>query len=185
MHTPQFSRALARRLLGLCVAVSGLAGALPAVAQTCVTGVRASNPSSVYLIDTSVQTVVDTRTGLMWDRCAWGQSGLACATDTGAAGLTWLAALDVPITANGANYKGHNDWRLPNVKELRSLVEECRISPSINEWAFPNTPPGYHWTNSPSARLDTAAWDVSFSNGLSSIEFRTVSYRVRLVRAGQ
>ena len=52
------------------------------LAQTCVAGIQASNPTSVYVVDSANGTVTDTRTGLMWDRCARGLSGVGCATGT-------------------------------------------------------------------------------------------------------
>ena len=60
-------------LFSRCVAFSSLAIFSPlAVAQTCVAGVQASNPASVYVIDSANGTVTDSRTGLKWDRCARG-----------------------------------------------------------------------------------------------------------------
>jgi hypothetical protein len=47
-------------------------------AQTCLDYMLASNPTSVYVIDSVNSTVTDTRTGLMWDRCALGFSGVNC-----------------------------------------------------------------------------------------------------------
>jgi hypothetical protein len=47
-----------------------------ALAQTCRAGIEASNPTSAYVINTSIGTVIDTRTGLMWDRCPLGRSGV-------------------------------------------------------------------------------------------------------------
>ena len=55
-------------------------------------------------------TVSDASTGLMWSQ---GDS---------VTGMTWQAALAWVQTKNAANYLGHNDWRLPNAKELHSLV---------------------------------------------------------------
>jgi len=184
MDNIQTPRTFLRRVFCVVLAAGSLAGASPVLAQTCAAGVRASNPSSAYIVTPSMGTVVDTRTGLMWDRCVWLQNGVNCTSDAGTAGLTWLDALGAPITANAIHHNSYSDWRLPNVKELRSLVEECRISPSINEWAFPNTPATYYWTNSPSAKDATAAWEVSFGGGFSAIDVRTATYRVRLVRGG-
>jgi Protein of unknown function (DUF1566) len=153
-----------------------------AKAQTCVAGIQASNPSSVYVIDAANGTVTDIRTGLMWDRCSRGQSGAACGAGSASA-LNWAAALDVPATIGF--YKGYNDWRLPNVKELRSLVEECRINPSINEFAFPATPALNFWSGSPVAATNTLfSWDVGFDFGYDDISSRAVTSLVRLVRAG-
>ena len=151
------------------------------LAQTCVAGIQASNPTSVYVVDSANGTVTDTRTGLMWDRCARGLSGVGCATDT-ASTFNWKAALNAAATIG--TYKGYNDWRLPNLKELRSLVEECRINPSINEFAFPNTPALVFWSGSPYIGDPSSAWYVDFLVGNTIIDQRSTAYRVRLVRAG-
>jgi hypothetical protein len=59
-------------------------------------------------------TVTDRATGLMW---AKGDSGK---------GMDWEAALAWVQARNGAGYLGHRDWRLPNAKELQSLVDYAR-----------------------------------------------------------
>ena len=165
------------------VAVTSLALFAPwTAAQTCVAGVQMSNPTSVYVIDSGNGTVTDTRTGLMWDRCARGLSGLGCATGT-ASTFTWQAALDAAATIGA--YKGFSDWRLPNIKELRSLVEECRISPAINEFDFPNSPASFFWSGSPDAGGAPNAWLVEFNSGGAYMGGRSFAYHVRLVRAGQ
>jgi len=151
-------------------------------AQTCVTGIQASNPASVYVVDSANGMVTDIRTGLMWDRCARGLSGVGCATGT-ASTFTWQAALNVAATIG--TYKGYNDWRLPNIKELRSLVEECWINPSINEFAFPNTTASVFWSGSPYAGDPSSALYVDFLVGNTLIDLRDIAHRVRLVRAGQ
>ncbi len=154
-----------------------------ALAQTCVAGTQASNPMSVYVIDNVNGTVTDRRTGLMWDRCARGQSGAGCSSGA-AVTFTWLGALGEAALIG--SYKGFSDWRLPNVKELRSLVEECRSYPSINEFAFPNTLAALFWSGSPHAGGGPQfAWMVNFQDGNSASAFRIDNYRVRLVRAGQ
>lgn len=151
-------------------------------AQTCVAGVQASNPTSVYVINSAMGTVTDTRTGLMWDRCALGQSGINCATGT-ATTFAWQGALNAAATIGA--YKGFSDWRLPNVRELRSLVEECRFIPAINEFAFPNTGASFFWSGSPYAGGATYAWYVGFNYGNAYIDDRSFANPVRLVRAGQ
>jgi len=74
-------------------------------------------------------TISDLATGLMWQQ-----------TDNGS-GMDWEHALAYAQTQNTANYLGHNDWRLPNTKELQSLVDYTRspyatnsanVGPAIN-----------------------------------------------------
>ncbi len=74
-------------------------------------------------------TISDAATGLMWQQ-----------TDNGS-GIDWEHALAYAQTQNNANYLDHNDWRLPNSKELQSLVDYTRspyatnpanVGPAIN-----------------------------------------------------
>ena len=167
---------LVQAILLACIGV-------PACAQTCVANVQASTPTANFVANGN-GTVTDRKTGLMWDQCAWGSSGSACAVGTNAT-MTWQAALGVAATANGMAYKGYSDWRLPNVKELLSIVETCRSSPSINEQIFPNTISNVFWSGSPDVLTSSYAWVVDFGSGYSPGGNRDgVSY-VRLVRVGQ
>ena len=64
--------------------------------------------------------VIDHNTGSMWamdgirEGCAWGQQ-----TD-------WNSAID---WCENLVFAGYDDWRLPNVKELQSIVDYGRVSP--------------------------------------------------------
>ncbi len=64
-------------------------------------------------------TVTDASKGLMWSRA-----------DSGAA-MAWEDALAWVQSKNLENYLGHNDWRLPNAKELHSLVNYAN-APDFN-----------------------------------------------------
>ncbi|MGX9727484.1 MAG: Lcl C-terminal domain-containing protein [Candidatus Electronema sp. VV] len=156
-------------------------------AQTCkTTTIPASTPDS-RLTDNGDGTVTDTKTGLMWKQCVEGLSGSDCASGT-AGSFTWQQALQQPGTVNNAGgFAGHTDWRLPNIKELRSIVEEQCYSPAINQNRFPNTPSSDVWSGSPYAYAlnSVASWYVNFNYGRSRTYSRTIHYAVRLVRGGQ
>jgi hypothetical protein len=66
------------------------------------------------LMDNGDGTVTDQATGLMWTQNDSGQ------------GLNWQAALAWAQSQNSANYLGYNDWRLPDAKELQSIVDYAR-----------------------------------------------------------
>ena len=125
-------------------------------------------------------TVTDNATGLMWQRCAIGQSGNDC---TGSArSFTWEEAL---AEAANSNHAGFSDWRLPNIKELHSLVARDRYDPAININAFPNTPSNWHWSTSPSAIDADNAWILDFEYGYGYNRRHYIGDHVRLVRGGQ
>lgn len=63
------------------------------------------------LVDNGDGTVSDAATGLMWQQA-----------DNGAA-VTWGEAL---ATCEAATTGGYDDWRLPNAKELQSIVDYAR-----------------------------------------------------------
>src|SRR4030066_733772 len=70
-------------------------------------------------VDNGDETITDNATGLMWMK-----------SDSGT-GMNWQETLAWGKRKNAANYLGHSDWRLPNAKELQSIVDYTR-SPSTN-----------------------------------------------------
>ena len=65
-------------------------------------------------VDNGDGTVTDQATGLMWARA-----------DSGV-GMDWQDALAWVQQKNAENYLGYSDWRLPNAKELQSIVDYSR-----------------------------------------------------------
>ena len=158
-------------------AQSLLAADIPSASSDCVAGTIETTPSSDFTLLEGGTVVRHDTTGLEWRRCPEGMtwSGGSC---TGTAStMTWQAALQ--------HADGVSGWRLPNVKELRSIVERCRINPAINQQVFPDTPSSNFWSASPSAGASGYAWRVSFSAGGGDWRDKSHNYRVRLVRGGQ
>ncbi|MGR0482591.1 MAG: Lcl C-terminal domain-containing protein [Candidatus Electronema sp. V4] len=155
----------------------------------CNSNMPASTPDSQF-VDHSNGTVTDSKTGLMWKKCVEGVSGSDCENGWSSS-FTWQGALQQPGTVNaGGGFAGHIDWRLPNIKELRSLVEEQCYAPAINLNRFPNTQNSIVWSGSPFAAVSdtdnaTSVWNVNFGYGFSFIYDRYDSYEVRLVRGGR
>jgi len=117
-------------------------------AQFCVTEsqIPTSMPTSRF-VDHGDDTVTDTQTGLMWAKCQTGLSGATCSTGVFLS-FNWDDALQ---NAEASTLAGYSDWRLPNVKELSSIVELRCGNPAINLAVFPNTQITAFWSSSPSA----------------------------------
>ncbi len=135
-----------------------------------------------YTLSADGQEVTDQATGLIWRRCAEGMNwdGTTCAG--AAATYTHENALIRAKTEATASGKA---WRLPNVKELSTIVDRSRASPAIDVTAFPATPSAWFWTSSPYAGGSGGAWYVYFGDGGVVNDGRNVSFAVRLVRASQ
>ncbi|PIE39974.1 MAG: hypothetical protein CSA51_03200 [Gammaproteobacteria bacterium] len=161
----------------LCLTLSANA------AQTCNPNIQATTPDSRFT--TTAGTVTDTKTSLMWMRCSLGQSGNDCSGGN-ATKYNWQQALASAAAANTANLGGHNDWRLPNIKELASIVELQCVEPAINLTIFPNTPSSGYSSSSPRTYGDNHVWAVHFGYGISGYGYsRDSRIFVRLVRGGQ
>jgi hypothetical protein len=168
--------------VGLCLVFLG-GDAL--AAQDChYNSIAATAPASRFT-DNGNGTVTDKAIGLEWRRCSEGQtwSGDTC---TGTAGtFTWQQALQ---RADTASYAGKDDWRLPNVNELASIVEQACYGPAIDLGVFPETATDYFWSSSPHAYYSYSAWLVYFHDGyvdVGSNYNKGYAAYVRLVRGGQ
>ena len=137
-------------------------------------------PSSDY-IDHQDGTVTHVPTGLMWQRCAKGQTwtGSTCAGTPGS--YDWSQAKAITD-----NFAGHADWRLPSVDELTSLIDYEVFGRSLNQAMFPNTDYAYI-SATPYAKTPVVGWPVYFSSGYTGQldQYATMAIKtVRLVRNG-
>ena len=88
--------------------------------------------------------------------------------------------------ANAAAHCGATDWRLPTADELQGLVDYGVGFPGpVDATWFPNTPSNPFWSSSPVVGYANTAWLVHFYYGGVGINYRSNTYYVRLVRAGQ
>ena len=162
-------------MLALCIlAWSSTQAEIPSASGACVAGTIETTPSSDFTVLDGGQVVRHETTGLEWRRCAEGMSWTGTGCTGTASVMTWYEALQHANTESG--------WRLPNINELRSIVEECRISPAINQQVLPNTPSSYFWSASPYAGHSILAWGVSFYHGRNYEAFKGDSRRLRLIQ---
>ena len=85
---------------------------------------------------------------------------------------------------NGDNFGGHSDWRLPTIKELTTITDRGRVSPTINTGYFPNTMHPYEYWSSTTAGT-SGAWGVEFHYSYANVHPKNYSHYVRAVRGGQ
>ncbi|MCP5064357.1 MAG: DUF1566 domain-containing protein [Ignavibacteriae bacterium] len=87
--------------------------------------VRANSEYGINdFVDNGNNTITDNATNLMWTQ-----------NDNGE-GVNWEDALTWVNEKNTSNYLGYNDWRLPNVKELQSIVDYSRSPATTNTAAI-------------------------------------------------
>jgi len=130
-----------------------------------------------FTVSADDPTVTDTITGLVWQREGLGARP-GC---TGGTTCTWDEAQSY---CSGLSLGGATDWRLPSVKELRSIVDFTQAPVALDPIAFPHTSTSYiFWTANPSAESVNNAWGVLLGNGSYSQFRRIDSYSVRCVRA--
>ncbi len=87
-------------------------------------------------IDHQDGTVTHRNTGLMWQKCALGQTYTDGSCNGEATTYTLSTALDLAANYTAA---GYSDWRLPNAKELYSIVDDSCANPALNTAIFPVT----------------------------------------------
>ncbi|MBP7796785.1 MAG: DUF1566 domain-containing protein [Elusimicrobiales bacterium] len=144
-----------------------------------------------YTVSADSTTVTDNRTSLMWKRCSQGQDvdpSYGCTSTTTATQITWVNAI---TSCKDDRTAGYIDWRLPNVKELFTLVEFHAYgttaplgAPYINQTVFPNTVSNYYWTGTTYVPSTDVAMLVGFQYGPVDVILKTGSGYVRCVRGG-
>ncbi len=94
---------------------------------------------------------------------------------------TWQGAID---RCEELVLDGHNDWRLPNINELKSLIDRSKSNPAIVE-GFKNTSSDYYWSSTTYEDTKSSAWVVDFSYGNVGNYNKDDNSYVRCVRDGQ
>ncbi len=110
-------------------------------------------------------TVMDKNTSLVWKRCSEGQTYNSQSRNCEGEARLFVPneALAFEENINNNGFAGHTDWRVPNVKELSSIVEPSCVNPAINIVIFRNTPSDHFWSSTPSGYQ--YYYCVNFGNG--------------------
>ncbi|MFI0398115.1 MAG: DUF1566 domain-containing protein [Thiolinea sp.] len=156
--------------------------------QPCRIGLIVATTPATQFHNNNDGTVTDLKTKLIWKKCLQGQTWQAsdntCIYETDVAPMfNWKEALEQASHTNSSGgFAGAVNWRLPNIKELSSIIENACYGPSINLEVFPNTPAGIFWSSTPYVGATEHAWSVRFNYGQNSMNFKYDYYFARLVR---
>ena len=135
-----------------------------------VRAVRGGQPRSLgILVINDGDTATDAQTGLMWQRT------------TSEAAMDWENAL---AHCNALSLGGFNDWRLPTLKELRSIIDYGKY-PSLDSDVFLIADTSHYWSSTTSAFYEVDAWYVDFNYGEDYANYKSNSRYVRALRGGQ
>ncbi len=141
-------------------------------------------PAEGRFVDNGDGTVTDNCTNLMWQKDTSDVNGDGVVVNNFSDVLPWCDALSY---CDGLSFAGHDDWRLPNVRELQSIVDYGRTRPAIDPvFSALST---FYWSSTYSA-ADTgagnpvAAMDVSFYDDVGTYSGNSAyGYYVRAVRS--
>lgn len=156
----------------------------PAIGQICDEKYVNATPDYRYTNNFD-GTITDHKTNLVWKQCSEGLSTSTISCDTGSISVfNWQAALRAALSTNNTGFAGYFDWRLPNRKELASLVIYQCNNPSINLSMFPNTASLDYWSSTQHVNNPTFSWWINFDFGSLRYGAKNIARHVRLVRGG-
>jgi len=147
-------------------------------AQECFQTITATTPNERFDLSSS-GIVIDKQTKLVWSRCTAGKTleGNSCVGTSAA--KSWKKALEYAAEASLDN---KTNWRIPNIKELNSLVESACTDLAINSFIFPDIDYNRYWTSTPRVSTSQRVWFVTFQGHSSrGFDYKNNEYSVLIV----
>jgi hypothetical protein len=135
-------------------------------------------------------TIRDNVTGLIWQKCTFGQNNDSTCSGT-ASTVNWYVAsgtYDATYNPGAMNLCGSSTlagggWRLPAEYELGTIADFGTSGPAINSAYFPNTQPGTYWSSTTYALNTNFARSGDFHYGGAGFSTKTfTTVYVRCVR---
>ncbi|MEA1982225.1 MAG: DUF1566 domain-containing protein [Campylobacterota bacterium] len=126
---------------------------------------------ATFTRDDAKEVVVNDKTGLMWQDDSRAKS----------VKREWEGAKNY---CQSLNHAGFDDWYLPSISELETLIDTTKVNPAIRD-GFKNVTSSLYWSSSPDVSFSKSAWYVNFKYGSSYYNSKTNENYVRCARAGQ
>jgi hypothetical protein len=156
--------------------------------------------AALAYVDNGDGTITDLNTGLMWEKKSH-DHGLhdkdnGYRWDGDGSQETIWDWLDDVNAEGGSGFAGYNDWRIPTVKELQSIIDYEQVDPAVDavfnhDCTPPCDPPvcsctasSFYWSSTTIAFSPTNAWSVDFDYGDVSLDGKYIDFLVRAVRGG-
>ena len=128
-------------------------------------------------------TITDLNTNLMWCKSGYAENDVDPPVAYQSEGrwrrYFWNQAL---LYCERLRLGGYDDWRLPNYKELTSILDLSRMEPCVDQKYFPGTRTDFYWTSSTFIYLTSQAWYVYFNVGYVNHINKNNYFYVRPVR---
>ena len=118
--------------------------------------------------DDNKEVVIDSATNLMWQDDS----------DAKTIKKNWQEAISY---CENLTLGGYNDWYLPNINQLFSIVDTSKYNPAINS-IFQNVFSYNYWSSTTNAFSTYSTWDVDFGNGFGYWNDKSNGFYVRCVR---
>lgn len=151
----------------------------------CNPGLNSTTPTSRFEdVGSDGASVKDTSTQLVWMRCSlgqtWNTTSANCEEDTGTPHRYTFS--DALAAASSASLVDDAGWRVPNKKELASIVDYSCAEPAVNGQVFPATEAAVYWSSTPRVNTTFMAFAIDFTNGAFVDAGLSQLHAVRLVR---
>jgi hypothetical protein len=121
-----------------------------------------SKPGGAKRFLSRANRIHDRRTGLIWLKMTAASRGA----------VTWPQALERILDLNAGQPDGSSDWRLPNIRELESLVDISHYHPAlVKGHPFGHLPEGC-WSSTTSVYEPRYAWVVYWKDGSVGVGYK-------------
>jgi len=127
-------------------------------------------------------TVTDSLTGLMWLK------------DAGCLKKSWSNTLNIIAEFNSNSFShsclgytaNYTDWRIPNVKELESMINYDVSDPAgwLNSAGFTNVKYSSYWSSTTSQKSAAQAWMINMQKSVKLLKNKKSTYYAWPVRGG-